>query len=309
MNMSDFNYVAALLKERSGLSLTPDKMYLFDTRLMPIARRHNHSTLEQLIAAMRGERSEALIGAVVDAMTTNETSFFRDRHPFDAMKKTLLPGLIERRAAQKHLRIWSAACSTGQEAYSLSMMLRDDFPVLAGWRVEIVGTDISPSIVARAKDGTYSTFEAQRGLSIQMLLKHFEQIGEQWRIRPELRKMVDFRLFNLLGDLAPLGQFDIVLCRNVLIYFDLPLKTRILEALHSRIARDGALILGGAESVFGICNKFTDIAGLRGVYAPVTATRNERSAMAAGGHGEASNARAAGQAMPLAQAALSRRDR
>jgi chemotaxis protein methyltransferase CheR len=142
-----------------------------------------------------------------------------------------------------------------------------------------------------------------------MLLKHFEQIGEQWRIRPELRKMVDFRLFNLLGDLAPLGQFDIVLCRNVLIYFDLPLKTRILEALHSRIARDGALILGGAESVFGICNKFTDIAGLRGVYAPVTATRNERSAMAAGGHGEASNARAAGQAMPLAQAALSRRDR
>jgi chemotaxis protein methyltransferase CheR len=280
MNNTDFAYIAALLKERSGLIVTPEKTYLFETRLLPVARRANLGTLEQLIAAMRTGRNEALIGEVVDAMTTNETSFFRDRHPFEAMKKVLLPGLIERRAAQKHLRIWSAACSTGQEAYSLAMMLRDDFPLLAGWRVEIVGTDISPSVVTRAKDGVYSTFEVQRGLPIQLLVKHFEQVGEQWRIKPEVRRMADFRLFNLLGDLAPLGQFDIILCRNVLIYFDLPLKARVLDGMHQRLARDGGLILGGAESVFGICDKFTDIAGLRGVYAPGAATRTAWSAPA-----------------------------
>ncbi|HWY62428.1 MAG TPA: protein-glutamate O-methyltransferase [Rhizomicrobium sp.] len=268
MNSVDFAYIAALLKERSGLIVTQEKTYLFETRLLPIARRNNLASLEQLIAAMRTGRNEALIGSVVDAMTTNETSFFRDRHPFEAMKKVLLPGLIERRAAQKHLRIWSAACSTGQEAYSLAMMLRDDFPLLAGWRVEIIGTDISPSVLTRAREGVYSTFEVQRGLPIQLLVRHFEQIGEQWRIKPELRRMADFRPFNLLGDLAPLGQFDIILCRNVLIYFDLPVKARVLEGMHQRLARDGGLILGGAESVFGICDRFTDIPGLRGVYAP-----------------------------------------
>jgi chemotaxis protein methyltransferase CheR len=285
MNNTDFAYIATLLKERSGLIVTPEKTYLFETRLLPVARRANLGTLEQLIAAMRTGRNEALIGEVVDAMTTNETSFFRDRHPFEAMKKVLLPGLIERRAAQKHLRIWSAACSTGQEAYSLAMMLRDDFPLLASWRVEIVGTDISPSVVARAKEGTYSTFEVQRGLPIQLLVKHFDQVGEQWRIKPEIRRMADFRLFNLLGDLAPLGQFDIILCRNVLIYFDLALKARVLDGMHQRLARDGGLILGGAESVFGICDKFTDIAGLRGVYAPGATARTAwpMPAKAAGG--------------------------
>jgi chemotaxis protein methyltransferase CheR len=267
MNDADFTYIAALLKDRSGLIVTPEKLYLFETRLMPIARRHNIASLDLLIGAMRGGRHATLIAEVVDAMTTNETSFFRDRHPFDAMKKMLLPGLIERRAAQRHLRIWSAACSTGQEAYSLAMMLRDDFPLLASWRIEIVGTDISPSVVARAKEGSFSTFEVQRGLPIHLLVRHFEQNAEQWRIKPVLRQMVDFRLFNLLGDLAPLGQFDIILCRNVLIYFDMPTKARVLDAMHKRLARDGALILGGAESVFGICEKFTDLPGLRGVYA------------------------------------------
>lgn len=312
MNITDFDYIAALLKERSGLIITPDKTYLLDARLMPIARDRKLASLEQLVGEIRNNmKSEALINTVVDAMTTNETSFFRDRHPFDAMKKNILPGLIQRRTAQKHLRVWSAACSTGQEAYSLSMMLRDEFPMLASWRIEIVGTDISPSAVARAKEGAYSTFEVQRGLPIQMLVKHFEQIGEQWRIKPELRKMVDFRLFNLLGDLAPLGQFDIILCRNVLIYFDLPTKSRILNSMYLRLACDGALILGGAESVFGICNKFTDIAGLRGVYAPVAASRNVRLNEVAVGQTAAPLPHAAGghktAAMPL-RAAFSRRD-
>ena len=309
MNICDFDYIAALLKDRSGLIITPDKTYLLDARLMPIARAQKLASLEQLIGEMRSMKSETLINAVVDAMTTNETSFFRDRHPFNAMKKDILPGLIQQRAAQKHLRIWSAACSTGQEAYSLSMMLRDEFPMLASWRIEIIGTDISPSVVARAKEGVYSNFEVQRGLPIQMLVKHFEQTGEQWKIKPELRKMVDFRLFNLLGDLAPLGQFDVILCRNVLIYFDLPTKSRILDAMHQRLSRDGALILGGAESVFGICNKFTDIAGLRGVYASASANRNVRPNEAAVGQAGAAFALAAGgfKTAPL-RAANSRRD-
>jgi chemotaxis protein methyltransferase CheR len=283
MNTDEFNYLAALLKDRSGLIVKMDKTYLFDTRLMPIARANKLASIEALIAAMRTPGSAKLVDAVVDAMTTNETSFFRDRHPFDAMEKSILPGLIERRAAQKHLRIWSAACSTGQEAYSLAIMLRDKFPILSGWRVEIVGTDISPTVVARAKASTYSNFEVQRGLPIQLLVKHFEQTGEQWTIKPEVRRMADFRLFNLLGDLAPLGQFDIIFCRNVLIYFDLATKTRVLEAMHQRLPHDGSLILGGAESVFGICNKFTDIAGLRGVYSPVPAGRNARPVTAVAG--------------------------
>ncbi len=156
------------------------------------------------------------------------------------------------------------------------MMLTDDFPQLAGWRVEIVGTDLSPSVVARAQEGVYSTFEIQRGLPIQLLVKHFEQTGVLWRIKPTLRKMAEFRPFNLLGDLTPLGQFDIILCRNVLIYFDMATKTRVLEAIHQRLARDGGLILGGAESVFGICSKFTDVAGLRGVYVPAGMGGNAR---------------------------------
>ncbi len=303
MNPDEFNYIAALLKDRSGLIVTQDKTYLFDTRLMPVARAHKLASIEQVIAAMRSPGSGALIDAVVDAMTTNETSFFRDRHPFDAMKKSILPGLIERRAAQRHLRIWSAACSTGQEAYSLSIMLRDEFPLLSGWRIEIVGTDISPSVVGRAKDGTYSNFEVQRGLPIQLLVKHFDQVGEQWRIKPELRRMVDFRLFNLLGDLAPLGQFDVIFCRNVLIYFDLATKSRVLEAMHQRLLRDGALILGGAESVFGVCNKFTDIAGLRGVYSPVAPGVNARPGLAVMGIGDVSRKLTAG-AQPLVRSAV-----
>jgi len=267
MNTADFTYVAALLKDRSGLIVTPDKQYLFDTRLGPIAREYKLKGVDEVIAAMRQGRNEALIAAVVDAMTTNETSFFRDRHPFDAMRQTILPELIRRRAQQKHIRIWSAACSTGQEAYSLAMMLADDFPMLASWRIEIVGTDISPSVLARAKEGAFSTFEVQRGLPIQMLVKHFAQEGDRWIFKPELRKRTSFQPFNLLGDLAPLGQFDVIFCRNVLIYFDLPTKTKVLEGMHRRLAADGTLVLGGSESVFGICPKFAGVAGLRGIYA------------------------------------------
>jgi len=199
-------------------------------------------------------------------MTTNETSFFRDNHPFETLRQSLIPGLIARRASSRSLRIWSAACSTGQEPYSLAMMLKDNFPILGGWKVEIVATDLSPTVLDRARSGLYSTFEVQRGLPIQMLVRHFEQEEPNWRIKPEIRQTISFRPLNLLADFSSLGQFDIVLCRNVLIYFDQPTKTQILNGITRRIVPDGALLLGGAESVFGLCSTLAALPGLKGVY-------------------------------------------
>ena len=266
MTSADFTFIAAFLKERSGLIITQDKMYLLETRLTSILRDNGLSSLAALVEMLRQPGGTKVKDLVVDAMTTNETSFFRDSHPFEALRKSIIPGLIERRAASRSLRIWSAACATGQEPYSLAMMLKDHFPVLGGWKVEIVATDLSPTVLERAREGVYSTFEVQRGLPIQMLVRHFDQQDSNWKIKPELRQTITFRALNLLEDFAVLGQFDVVLCRNVLIYFDQPTKTRILAAIARRIVPDGVLLLGGAESVFGLSDAFAGIAGLKGVY-------------------------------------------
>ena len=280
MNSADFTFVAAFLKERSGLIITPDKMYLLETRLGAILREHELAGLSALVDALRQPGAGKLKDKVVDAMTTNETSFFRDSHPFDTLRKSLIPGLIERRTAARSLRIWSAACSTGQEPYSLAMTLKDHFPILGGWKVEIIATDISPTVLEKAREGLYSTFEVQRGMPIQMLIRHFDQTDQHWRIKPELRHNISFRSANLLDDFSSLGMFDIILCRNVLIYFDQPTKTRILHAMAKRIAPDGALLLGGAESVFGLCDAFQNLPGLRGVYGHATG-QPSNSAMSA----------------------------
>ena len=275
MTGADFTFIAALLKERSGLIITADKGYLLETRLGPLVRERGLPSLAALMDVLRQPGSDSVRAQVVDAMTTNETSFFRDSHPFDTLRKSVIPGLIERRAGARALRIWSAACSTGQEPYSLSMILKDHFPVLNGWKIEIIATDISPSVLDRAREGVYSTFEVQRGMPIQMLVRHFEQVGETWRIKDELRRNIIFRRANLLDDLAALGTFDIVLCRNVLIYFDQPTKTRILGAIAGRTASDGALLLGGAESVFGLSDAFAGLPGLKGVYGPTGKTQTK----------------------------------
>ena len=267
MKDADFYFIAGLLKERSGLFLTPEKIYLLDARLLPIARKHGFAGLEELFNALRTGWHEAIASDVVDAMTTNETSFFRDQHPFEALRKHVLPGLIKRRENQRSLRIWSAACSTGQEPYSLAMVLRDDFPQLAGWRIEILGTDLSPSVLERARAGTYSTFEVQRGLPIKLLLRHFEETPNGWRIKDELRRDIRFAPVNLLHALNALGTFDIVFCRNVLIYFDRTTKAAAFERIADRLAPDGALFLGGSESIFGVSDRFSEFPGLRGVYA------------------------------------------
>ncbi len=266
MTPTDFELLAGILKDRSGLSIGPDKTYLLESRLTPVARKNNLDDLEALVAEIRRSKSESLLCEVTEAMTTNESFFFRDTTPFETFEKAILPGLLEKRAARKSLRIWSAACSTGQEAYSLSMILREMAPQLAGWRIEIVGTDISTEVLEKAKVGIYSQFEVQRGLPIQLLMKYFAQINELWQIDASIRAMVTYKEFNLLKDLKPLGNFDIIFCRNVLIYFDQPTKTQVLNAMSGILNTDGCLFMGAAETVLGISDDFKPIAGHRGVY-------------------------------------------
>lgn len=270
MKVEDFDMFAALLKQRSGLVLTKDKAYLLESRLMPVARKWNLKGLDELAGAVRTRRDEALLRDITEAMTTNESSFFRDQKPFDLFRQVVLPRLLETRAAKRQIRIWSAACSSGQEAYSLSMLLHDEQAKLAGYRIEIVGTDISAEMVERARAGTYTQFEVQRGLPIQMLVKHFKQNGDKWQISQQLRQMASFREWNLLQDLGGLGQFDIVFCRNVLIYFDQPTKTKVLESIARIMPPDGVLYLGGAETVLGITDRFRAVEGQRGIYTPST---------------------------------------
>ncbi len=266
MRVEDFDMFSTLLKQRSGLVLTRDKAYLLESRLMPVARKWNMKGLEELAITVRTRKDEALLRDITEAMTTNESSFFRDQKPFDQFRQLVLPRLMATRAAKRSIRIWSAACSSGQEAYSLAMILNDEAAKLAGWRVEIVGTDISAEMVERSKAGVYTQFEVQRGLPITMLVKHFKQNGDKWQISPQLRQMASFREWNLLGDLSALGQFDIVFCRNVLIYFDGPTKAKVLEGIARQMPQDGVLYLGGAETVLGITEKFKPVDGQRGLY-------------------------------------------
>ena len=266
MKVEDFDMFAILLKQRSGLVLTRDKAYLLESRLMPVARKWNMKGLDELAVTVRTKKEEALLRDITEAMTTNESSFFRDQKPFDQFRTVVLPSFLQSRAAKKQIRIWSAACSSGQEAHSLAMLLNDEQAKINGWKIEIVGTDISAEMVERAKAGTYTQFEVQRGLPIQMLVKHFKQNGDKWQISPQIRSMVSFREYNLLTDLGGLGHFDIVFCRNVLIYFDQPTKARVLETIAKLMPPDGVLYLGGAETVLGITDKFKPVENQRGLY-------------------------------------------
>src|SRR3546814_4155626 len=212
----------------SGLVITQEKAYLLESRLNPVARKWDLDGVDALIAALRSKKDERLAVDVTDAMTTNESFFFRDNRPFEQFKNVVLPHLLEARAGRKQIRIWSAACSSGQEPYTLAMMLKDDAARLAGWRIEIVATDLSTEILKKAQEGLYSQFEVQRGLPITLLMKHFSQEGEKWRISEEIRRMVTYKPFNLLDNPSVLGQFDVVFCRNVLIYFDQATKGQVL---------------------------------------------------------------------------------
>lgn len=267
----DFEFLRGFLKTRSGLAMTAEKRYLVESRLTPICRQRGLASLHDLVAQLRLGHDTALERAVVEAMTTNETFFFRDRVPFDLFRDVLLPQAIARNAARRRLRIWCAASSTGQEPYSIAMLLQEAGPRLAGWQVELVATDLSLEVIERAKSGVYSHFEVQRGLPVQWLIKYFTQAGEQWQITPALRSMVDYRQINLLNGFEALGSFDVVFCRNVLIYFDQPTKTRVLDNMSRVMPDDGFLYLGGAETVLGISDKFKPIPEQRGVYSTTRA--------------------------------------
>jgi len=263
----DYEYLRKILKERSGLDLSADKQYLVESRLVPLARKAGLPGIPELVAKMKSG-AEQLTSDVVEAMTTNETFFFRDKIPFDHLRDTILPALMQTRASRKLVRIWSAASSTGQEPYSIAMCLKEKAAQFAGWRFEIVATDLSQEVLEKSKAGIYSQFEVQRGLPIQLLVKYFAQTGELWQINAEIRGMVQHRTLNLLQDFSHLGKFDVIFCRNVLIYFDQETKVSIFERMHKVIEPDGMLMLGAAESVVGITDAFRPCADKRGLYEP-----------------------------------------
>jgi len=252
---STFEALRQFLYERSGLSLEGDKLYLVESRLLPIAREFGLADLPSLLKRLQaGDRD--LAQAVVEAMTTNETFFFRDRVPFDKFRSVILPELLAARAAERRLRIWCAACSTGQEPYSLAMLLDEEARRFTGWSVEILATDLSRRAIETARQGLYSQFEVQRGLPITMLLRYFQRAGDKWQINEFLRSRINFREFNLLTDYRPLGGFDAIFCRNVLLYFDVPTRRDILARISRSLAPDGYLLMGSAETVIGLSETF-----------------------------------------------------
>lgn len=257
-----------LVLDRSGLVLTADKDYLLKSRLEPLARKDGFVGLEQLLAKVGAEPSGPLAQRCIDAMATHESFFFRDATPFDQLRDVILPDLLAARAQSRTLRIWSAACSSGQEPYSLAMLLMEEQHRTPGWRIDILATDMSLPILERARTGLYSDFEVRRGLSDARLARWFTRQGDQWLLSPQVRSMVRFAPHNLLAGTSGLGRFDLIFCRNVLIYFDREHKRAALGQIGQALEPHGALVLGSAETVVGLESAFAPVVGLRGVFKP-----------------------------------------
>ena len=253
-------FICGLVHDRSAIVLEPSKAYLVEARLTPIARQHGLSSLGDLVDVMKRPGSHELQRHVVEAMTTNETSFYRDIHPFEALKTTLLPELIAKRSGERTLNIWSNACSSGQEPYSIAMLLREHFPELDGWTVRLIGSDLSNQILNRAREGLFNQTEVNRGLPVALLLKYFQKEGLQWRIKSEIRKMVEFCEVNLVAAWPPaLPKIDILFLRNVLIYFSAETKKAILAKVRGILKPDGYMFLGGAETTMNLDTSFERI--------------------------------------------------
>ena len=249
------NRIIDFINKQAGIILTPEKAYFIEARLSPVLREESIASIEDLIVrAERGDRR--LQQRMVDALTTNETFFFRDKQPFEHFRNIIIPELVARRPAGKPIRIWCAACSSGQEPFSLVMILDEIKSQLGGRTVEIHASDISENILAKAKSGLFNQFEVQRGLPTKLLLQYFEKVGDNWRLSQDVIRRVNFFKFNLLDDPKSLGTFDIVFCRNVLIYFDRPTRAKIFDRIADRLAPDGFMLLGGAESTFGVTDRF-----------------------------------------------------
>jgi chemotaxis protein methyltransferase CheR len=264
---TDFQFIADLLKQRSGLALTPDKEYLLETRLQPIARQRGCADLDALIALLRRSTfDEGLLREITEAMTTNESMFFRDTKPFDQLRDVVIPRVRERKPGGR-MRIWSAACSNGQEPYSIAMTLLEQRAHMAGMTSEILATDLDTQVLARAQEGVYTQFEVQRGMPITLLLKYFSQKdNNQWRIKDEVRAGISFRSHNLLMPAVGMGRFDAIFCRNVLIYFDEETKCKVLTRLADVLEPHGLLFLGAAETVISFSDRFRPLTEHRGMF-------------------------------------------
>ena len=252
MTNGAYDFIRRQLRQTVGIAIELDKLHTIENRLEPLAQLAGMKSVPDLIEYYRTTRDPALWRQIVEAMTTNETYFFRDRKPFNLFREQMLPRLLEARRVQRHLRIWCAACSTGQEPYSLAMVLDEEARHLKGWKVEIIATDLSEAVLATARAGLYSQFEVQRGLPVTLLLRYFTREGERWRINEALRSRVQFRPQNLLADFRELGSFDVIFCRNVLIYFDAATKSDVLGKLRRVVRPDGYMVLGAAETVLGL---------------------------------------------------------
>lgn len=247
----DFDTLTALIKERSGITLSSDKEYLIEGRLLPVAKKHGFDDLHGMAQSLNGLKKESLIIDIVEAMTTNESFFFRDIKPFDQLSKIIIPDMLAANPSMQKIRIWSAACSSGQEPYSIIMTLLD-IPQCASMNISVIATDLDEQILNKAREGVYSQFEVQRGVPVAKLLKCFKQEGEKWRIKSDISKYVEFRQFNLMNDPASLGSFDLVFCRNVLIYFDIPIKQKVMNGLRKAMLPHASLFLGSSESVMSL---------------------------------------------------------
>jgi chemotaxis protein methyltransferase CheR len=263
ISQATFQIIAKFLQEQTGIVLTEGKLYLIESRLRPVMQQRGIETLADLASQLlvRNPGSDSAAGAVIEAMTTNETFFFRDDKPFTHLRDVALPALHRSRPPGKPIRIWSAASSSGQEAYSICMVIKELGATLGDRGFEILGTDLSREQVERARLGLYSHFEVQRGLPVQLLVKYFDRSDKWWQIKQALRDQVSFRYWNLLHDPSRLGCFDIIFCRNVLIYFDRPTKTHVLQRLAAQLAPDGWVYLGGAETIVGLSTPFVTKAG------------------------------------------------
>ena len=256
----DFDYIAQLVWRRSAIVLEPGKEYLVESRLTPLVRREGGEKVADLVARLQESTETTLHAQVVDAMTTNETSWFRDRLPFDALTGHVLPDLLQKRAASRRITIWSAGCSSGQEPYSIAMLLMNALSMHPGWSVQIIATDLSEEMLARARRGRYGQLEVNRGLPAQLLVTNFERIGMEWEVKESIRNMVDFRHLNLAGPFdAMLPQVDVVFLRNVLIYFDVETKKQVLKRVRTVLRPDGYLFLGGAETTLNVDEAFEPV--------------------------------------------------
>jgi chemotaxis protein methyltransferase CheR len=253
---ADFNFVRDLVRSRSGIVLEPGKEYLVETRLLPVARTAGDENVARFISRLRSAATPALLTAVVEALTTNETSWFRDRHPYDALRDHVLPELMARPKTHRRISVWSAACSSGQEPYSIAMVLADAMANNPGWSADIVATDLSNDILAQARSARYSQREMNRGLPAALLVRHFERAGTHWALREPIRKMVSFRALNLAVPLPTMTPVDIVFLRNVLIYFDAAMKRQVLAQVRRVLRPDGYLFLGGAETTLHLDDEF-----------------------------------------------------